>query len=215
MAGIGIGICLGISFGISGSLIFSKKDKDKWWYNFKFAGQVAIMEMKRNGWEESVLVWTAIYAADEKYCSGSCYSGRWKAVLLCSGVWNLTGKIVLDGDDYIYESIGHLVGWCFFRGEMEVAGCIWYRMGFWELWRAIQENITGRVRSLPEAEWRMSSGRRRLWRVPDIFPGSAEPHWGQTPLLLWEIFGRFLFLCLKFEKSLYNLNTMEKVFIRF
>ena len=25
----GIGICLGISFGISGSLIFSKKDKDK------------------------------------------------------------------------------------------------------------------------------------------------------------------------------------------
>ena len=33
-----------------------------------------------------------------------------------SGVWNLTGKIVLDGDDYIYESIGHLVGWCFFRG---------------------------------------------------------------------------------------------------
>ena len=26
-AGIGIGICLGISFGISGSLIFSKKDK--------------------------------------------------------------------------------------------------------------------------------------------------------------------------------------------
>lgn len=29
MAGIGIGICLGISFGISGSLIFSKKDKDK------------------------------------------------------------------------------------------------------------------------------------------------------------------------------------------
>ena len=36
MAGIGIGICLGISFGISGSFIFSKKDKDKWWYNFKF-----------------------------------------------------------------------------------------------------------------------------------------------------------------------------------
>ena len=36
MAGIGIGICLGIFFGISGSLIFSKKDKDKWWYNFKF-----------------------------------------------------------------------------------------------------------------------------------------------------------------------------------
>jgi hypothetical protein len=35
-----------------------------------------------------------------------------------SGVWNLTGKIVLDGDDYIYESIGHLVGWCFFRGGM-------------------------------------------------------------------------------------------------
>ena len=29
MAGIGIGICLGISFGIPGSLIFSKKDKDK------------------------------------------------------------------------------------------------------------------------------------------------------------------------------------------
>ena len=27
MAGIGIGICLGISFGISGILIFSKKDK--------------------------------------------------------------------------------------------------------------------------------------------------------------------------------------------
>ena len=27
MAGIGIGICLGISFGISGSLIFSKKIK--------------------------------------------------------------------------------------------------------------------------------------------------------------------------------------------
>ena len=38
-----------------------------------------------------------------------------------SGVWNLTGKIVLDGDDYNYESIGHLVGWSFFRGEMEVA----------------------------------------------------------------------------------------------
>ena len=35
MAGIGIGICLGISFGTSGSLIFSKKDKDKWWYNFQ------------------------------------------------------------------------------------------------------------------------------------------------------------------------------------
>ena len=29
MAEIGIGICLGISFGISGSLIFSKKDEDK------------------------------------------------------------------------------------------------------------------------------------------------------------------------------------------
>lgn len=29
MAGIGVGICLGISFGISGSLILSKKDKDK------------------------------------------------------------------------------------------------------------------------------------------------------------------------------------------
>jgi hypothetical protein len=29
MAGIGIGICLGVSFGISGSLIFLKKDKDK------------------------------------------------------------------------------------------------------------------------------------------------------------------------------------------
>ena len=29
MAGIGIGICLGISFCISGILIFSKKDKDK------------------------------------------------------------------------------------------------------------------------------------------------------------------------------------------
>lgn len=29
MAGIGIGICLGISFGTSGSLIFSKKDKNK------------------------------------------------------------------------------------------------------------------------------------------------------------------------------------------
>ena len=29
IAGIGIGICLSISFGISGSLIFSKKDKDK------------------------------------------------------------------------------------------------------------------------------------------------------------------------------------------
>ena len=29
MAGIGIGICLRISFGISDSLIFSKKDKDK------------------------------------------------------------------------------------------------------------------------------------------------------------------------------------------
>lgn len=40
-------------------------------------------------------------------------------------------------------------------------------------------------------------------------------HWGQTPLLLWETFGRFLFLGLKFEKSLYNLNAMEKVFIRF
>lgn len=42
-----------------------------------------------------------------------------------------------------------------------------------------------------------------------------KPHWGQTPLLLWETFGRFLFLGLKFEKSLYNLNAMEKVFIRF
>lgn len=29
MAGIGVGICLGISFGISGSLILSKKDKNK------------------------------------------------------------------------------------------------------------------------------------------------------------------------------------------
>ena len=29
MAGIGIGICLGISFGMFSSLIFSKKDKDK------------------------------------------------------------------------------------------------------------------------------------------------------------------------------------------
>ena len=29
MAGIGIGICLGISLGISGSLIFTKKVKDK------------------------------------------------------------------------------------------------------------------------------------------------------------------------------------------
>ena len=46
-------------------------------------------------------------------------------------------------------------------------------------------------------------------------PGCAEPHWGQTSLLLWETFGRFLFLGLKFEKSLYNLNAMEKVFIRF
>lgn len=27
MAGLGVGICLGISFGISGSLILSKKDK--------------------------------------------------------------------------------------------------------------------------------------------------------------------------------------------
>ena len=44
---------------------------------------------------------------------------------------------------------------------------------------------------------------------------SQGPHWGQTPLLLWETFGRFLFLGLKFEKSLYNLNAMEKVFIRF
>ena len=35
-------------------------------------------------------------------------------------------------------------------------------------------------------------------------------HWGQTPLLLWEAFGRFLFFGLKFEKSLYNLNAMEK-----
>lgn len=29
MAGIGVGICLGISFGISASLILSKKDKNK------------------------------------------------------------------------------------------------------------------------------------------------------------------------------------------
>jgi len=29
MAGLGVGICLGISFGISGSLILSKKDKNK------------------------------------------------------------------------------------------------------------------------------------------------------------------------------------------
>ena len=29
MAGIGIEICLGMSFGISFSLIFTKKDKDK------------------------------------------------------------------------------------------------------------------------------------------------------------------------------------------
>ena len=29
MAGIGIGICVGLFFGISGSLIFSEKDKDK------------------------------------------------------------------------------------------------------------------------------------------------------------------------------------------
>ena len=33
-------------------------------------------------------------------------------------------------DDYIYEGISHLVGWCFFRGEMEVAGCILCRMLF-------------------------------------------------------------------------------------
>ncbi len=29
MAGLGVGICLGISFGISGSLILSKKDKNQ------------------------------------------------------------------------------------------------------------------------------------------------------------------------------------------
>ena len=29
MAGIGVGICLVIAFGISGSLIFAKKDKNK------------------------------------------------------------------------------------------------------------------------------------------------------------------------------------------
>ena len=46
-----------------------------------------------------------------------------------SGVWNLTGKIVLGGDDYIYESIGHLVGWCFFRGEMGAA--FFMGGGFW------------------------------------------------------------------------------------
>ena len=47
-----------------------------------------------------------------------------------SGIWNLTGKVILDGDDYIYEGIGHLVGGCFFRGEMEVAGCILCRVLF-------------------------------------------------------------------------------------
>ena len=36
MAGLGVGICLGISFGISGSLILSKKGKNQWWYNFWF-----------------------------------------------------------------------------------------------------------------------------------------------------------------------------------
>ena len=54
-------------------------------------------------------------------------------------------------------------------------------------------------------------GYDRYQRRNDV----CEPHWGQTPLLLWETFGRFLFLGLKFEKSLYNLNAMEKVFIRF
>ena len=37
-------------------------------------------------------------------------------------------------------------------------------------------------------------------------------HWGQTPLLLWETFGRFLFFGLKFEKSLYNLNMVVDIF---
>ena len=34
MAGIGIEICLGMSFGISFSLIFTKKDKDKQYRNY-------------------------------------------------------------------------------------------------------------------------------------------------------------------------------------
>ena len=33
-----------------------------------------------------------------------------------SGVWNLTGKAVLDGDDYFYEGISQLAG-AFFVGK--------------------------------------------------------------------------------------------------
>lgn len=43
IAGIGVGICLGISLATSDSLISSKKDKDKWWYNFKFG------ELRKSG----------------------------------------------------------------------------------------------------------------------------------------------------------------------
>ncbi len=39
-----------------------------------------------------------------------------------------TGTIVTRGG--MTYSIGHSVGWCFFRGEMEVAGCILCRMLF-------------------------------------------------------------------------------------
>ncbi len=56
-----------------------------------------------------------------------------------SGVWNLTGKAVLDGDDYIYEGISHLVGWCFFSWGNGGGGMylIWYRDGFL---RAVKSN---------------------------------------------------------------------------
>ena len=45
-----------------------------------------------------------------------------------SGVWNLTGKIVLDGDDYIYESICHWLAGAFFVGKWrwrDISGIGW------------------------------------------------------------------------------------------
>ena len=82
----------------------------------------------------------------------------------------------------------------------------------------IQEKVLSRssetIRQLVEERHRQKMTQQEIADITGIKP-SNKPHWGQTPLLLWETFGRFLFFGLKFEKSLYNLNAMEKVFIRF
>ena len=117
------------------------------------------MEMKKNGWEESLLVWTAIYAADEKYCSGSCYSGRWKAVLLCSGddgppwsgVWNLTGKVVLDGDDYFELRPWYGCQFCYRLHLFEVVNARYQRSGQVSV-------LTGYVSVNGHKTWHQSEG---------------------------------------------------------